>query len=195
MKKTLISLAAVAALFAAPGAFAQGYAGLGAGPTRGDIDCTGADTCKKTSTGYKLYGGFKFPNQFAVEAVYVDWGKVDVTATAIDIGTAQISGKGTGFGIGGAYIASLSPQWTGVARLGFMQNKVKLSVSALSGSGSETFSGTFPYYGFGIGYNMTPNLAITGEADFSRAKYAEGLDIPALKANVQLLSVGIRYSF
>jgi OOP family OmpA-OmpF porin len=197
MKKTLISLAAAAAaMFISMGASAQGYVGVGAGPSKISIDCTGADACDKSSTGYKLYGGLKFPNQFAVEAVYFDWGKAKATATNVDLGTATIEGKGTGFGIGGAYIASFAPQWTGVVRLGFVQNRVKLSASLGSvGSGSQTYTGTFPYYGFGIGYNMTPNLAITGEADFSRVKYFDDPVQGAEKGSVQLLSLGLRYSF
>ena len=49
------------------------------------------------------------------------------------------------------------------------------------------------YFGLGVGYNMTPNLALTGEADFSRVKY--GLEGAYETDNVRLISIGLRYSF
>lgn len=51
-----------------------GWARIGA-------DCDGASSCDKTSTGYKGYLGYRWPNHFAVEALYVDWGKATAQAT------------------------------------------------------------------------------------------------------------------
>lgn len=47
--------------------------------------------------------------------------------------------------------------------------------------------------GFGIRYNLTPNLAITGEADFSRVKH--GTEGEYETDSVRLISLGLRYSF
>lgn len=185
------------ALLAASAAQAQGYVGGGVGPSRINIDCAGADSCDKTDTGGKLYGGWLMTAQIGVELGYFNWGKAKASGsievdgeggpTTID-GRAQV--KGTGIGVGVAYIASFTPQWSGVARLGVARNKGKSSVSALGISDSESFNSTEAYFGFGAGYNFTPSLTLTGELDFSRLKYTS-----EDKASVRLLTVGLRYKF
>jgi OOP family OmpA-OmpF porin len=198
MKKTLLSLAAGLALLASPAAFAQGYAGFGIGQSNIDIDCTGATSCDKSSTGYKLYGGFKFPNNLAAELVYFDWGKAKGSGSLlIDTGegTVEVPGTGevkaTGWGIGVAYFMPFNPAWNGALRLGIAQNKAKTTLTATTGdSMSESYTVTEPYYGFGIGWMAAPNLTVTGEIDFSRIKYLE-----TEKAGVRLISVGVRWMF
>jgi OmpA-OmpF porin, OOP family len=189
MKRSLIGLAAVVALFATSAAYAQGYVGFGAGPSKINIDCLDAPTCDKTDTGYKLYGGWRFMPNLAAEAVYVDWGKAKASGTDPELGTATLDVKASGFGVGVAYHIPLAA-WSCLGRLGIMQNKGKTTVTLGSLSGSDSFTGTFPYYGVGCGYSLTPNLTLTLEGDFSRVKYTD-----QDKANVQLLSVGLRWGW
>jgi OmpA-OmpF porin, OOP family len=186
------------ALLAASAAQAQGYVGGGVGPTRINIDCAGFDSCDKTGTGGKLYGGYLFAPQFGVELGYFNWGKAKARGTfeVVDgetepitvTGTGEV--KGDGIGVGVAYIASFTPQWSGVARLGVARNKGKTTLRVSGQSESDSFNSTEAYFGFGAGYNVTSNLTVTGEADFSRLKYAEGE-----KASVRLFTVGLRYKF
>lgn len=189
MKRSLIGLAAVVALFATSAAYAQGYVGFGAGPSKINIDCLDAPTCDKTDTGYKLYGGWRFMPNLAAEAVYVDWGKAKASGTDPELGTATLDVKASGFGVGVAYHIPLAA-WSCLGRLGIMQNKGKTTVTLGSLSASDSFTGTFPYYGVGCGYSLTPNLTLTLEGDFSRVKYTD-----QDKANVQLLSVGLRWGW
>jgi len=190
MKKSFLALAAASALLLSSAVSAQGFIGIGAGTSRVAVDCAGLTTCDKTDTGYKLYGGFTFANQFAAELVYFDWGKARGTGTIIGLGTGSGEAKATGFGIGAAYYIPLGTNWTGALRLGVAENEGKTTLSDATGSVTDKFRSTQPYYGLGIGYKLTPNLAIMGEADFSRVKYTD-----SDKADVQLLSIGIRYSF
>jgi len=207
MRKTLLAIAAGTALMAATAVNAQGYAGAGAGPARIDIDCGGATSCDKSSTGYKLYGGYQFGGGFAVEGVYFNWGKAKAGGTlvinddvlgTITVNNGKVDIKADGFGAGIAYFFPVTPQWAPVVRLGIVRNKAKSSASGtvVAGELTETVSGsvtdnyTAPYFGFGIGYKFMPNLTLTGEVDFSKVKYAEGE-----KANTRLVTVGVRYSF
>ena len=190
MNKTLLAFGAASALLFASGAWAQGYGGIGAGPSRINIDCGGADSCDKTGTGFKVYGGMTFASQFAVEGVYFDWGKARASATDVELGTGALKVKGTGFGIGVAYFPALASNWTGALRLGVARNKGKTTADLGGLSASDSFSGTYAYYGLGVGYKLTPNLAVTGEVDFSRLKYTD-----EDKADTQLLTVGVRYAF
>ena len=89
-------------------------------------------SCDTSDTGYKVWGGYRFANQFAVELVYFDWGKAKASGTLdtiegrsrdVPMATGTFSGDLTaeGFGLGVAYFLPFSPQWSGVARLGVTQ--------------------------------------------------------------------------
>lgn len=192
MRKSLLTLAAGLAMLVGSSVQAQGYVGAAAGWSKLDADCSGIDKCDKTDTGGKLYGGFKFANQFAVEAVYFDWGKATAESTVI-ASSAKV--RSTGFGLGVAYFMPFASDWTGVARLGVARNKGKLTATdgGTNLSLSESNNNTVPYVGIGIGYNLSRNLAITGEADFSRVKY--GFQGETQKDAVQLISIGLRFNF
>jgi OOP family OmpA-OmpF porin len=197
MERSLHAIAGAMALIGATAANAQGYVGAGAGPARIDVDCAGATTCDKTSTGYKLYGGYQFGGGLAVEGVYFDWGKaraaaseiVDVEGVPTTI-TGSLKVRGDGFGVGVAYFFPVSPAWVPVVRAGIVRNTGKTTANLNSLSASDSFHNTTAYLGLGIGYKFTPNLAVTGEADFSKVKYG-----PSDKANTRLLSIGMRYNF
>lgn len=112
----------------------------------------------------------------------------------------DVSGKlrATGFGVGVAYFMPFASNWSGVARLGVARNRGKVVTATVSDgeiteSDSTSKSEMFPYFGVGIGYHVTPNLAITGEVDFSRVKY--GADGKDEKDDVRLISIGLRYAF
>lgn len=197
MKKSLLAIAAGVALAGVTAASAQGYAGAGAGPARIDIDCTGATSCDKSSTGYKLYGGYQFGGGLAVEGVYFNWGKAKASATETIVNgegpttvNGQLKVKADGIGIGVAYFFPLSPAWVPVVRAGIVRNSANTTASIDSMSASDTFRNTTGYLGFGVGYKFTPNLTATGELDFSKIKYA-----PSEKADTRLFSVGLRYNF
>jgi OmpA-OmpF porin, OOP family len=204
MKKTLLSLAAGLALLATSGAYAQGYIGGAFGWTEIDADCSGTTKCDTSDTGYKVYGGYRFANQFAVELVYFDWGKATasigpeaVPARSRDVPmvtgsfSADLTAKGVGLGV--AYFLPFSPEWSGVARLGVTQTDAKLSASYSGDSGSVSNKDPYAYYGLGVAYHFNKNLALTADADFSRAKF--GAEGTYDTANVRLLSLGLSFMF
>lgn len=201
MRTSLISIAAGLALLASGAVSAQGYVGGGLGWARIGVDCTDVPNCDKTATGGKLYGGYMVGQQFGVELSYFDWGKVTASGVIGNVGrlespmatTGLMSGKlrATGVGLAVAYIVPVSSDWSGTVRAGIMQNKGKVTVDGFDGSFSK--NATFPHIGFGLGYRLSPGLYLTGEADFSRVKW--GVDGVYEKEDVQLISIGLRYSF
>jgi OOP family OmpA-OmpF porin len=190
MKHTLSTIAmAVAALGAAPAASAQGYVGAGIGPSRIDINCTGTNTCDRNDVGFKLYGGWNLPGPFALEAAYFDWGKAESTSTPAGGGTSALKTDARGIGIGGAYFILFG--WGQcMARLGIVGNRAETTTTLNGVGATNSYNYTAPYYGAGCAYPIAPRWWLTGEADFSRVKYT-GSD----KANVQLFTVGLRWTF
>ena len=189
MKNTLTAIVVgAAALAVSPASFAQGYAGVGVGPSRIDINCAGATICDKTDIGFKLYGGWHLVGPFAVEVAYFDWGKANLTSTPGG-GTFALDTKARGIGIGAAYFLNFG--WGQCAfRAGIASNRAR-TTTVLNGVGANnSYTYTAPTYGAGCAYPFAPSWWLTGEADFSRVKYT-GSD----KANVQLFTLGIRHSF
>ena len=183
MKKIAIAIAAIASMTAST-AFADAYIGGGIGQGHVNLDCEGAATCKTTNTGYKIFGGYKFTPNIAGEVTYFDFGK----ARAADPGLS-LDLKATGFGLGVAFLGDFAPQWSGVARLGIASNKVKASATLGSLAGSDSETSTNAYAGFGIGYEISKGLALTGAIDFTRAK------ISGESGNLRLVTVGLTYGF
>ena len=215
MRQSIISVAfglSMLSLSAAHAQGAQGYVGGGLGWANIGVDCTDVAACDKSGTGGKLYGGYRFANQFALEGVYINWGKAKGRITddlVVPVGlavpldgspipvTADVDLKAAGLGIGMAYFMPVAKDWTGVVRLGVISNKGRLKLTASSNgstvSESDSKRAAFADLGFGVGYNLSPNLALTGEADFSRVKY--GSEGEHETDNVRLISLGLRYSF
>lgn len=216
MRKSLLTVAFGLAMLTLSTAHAQGaqaYVGGGLGWGNISVDCADLATCDKSNTGGKLYGGYRFASDWAVEAVYFNWGKVKAQSTelvslpasarAVPLVSSPIMVtvdgqlKATGLGIGVAYFMPFASDWNGVARLGIMRTDGKItgtgSAQGVTYSESSSKKSTLAYFGFGVGYNLTPSLALTGEADFSRVKY--GLEGEYETDNVRLISIGLRYAF
>lgn len=214
--KLLIPLTAGLALLAASAVHAQGYLGASAGRTQIDANCSEVvdlgGRCDNSATGGKLYGGYRYSSGLALEGIYFDWGKAtaEYTETVLTRGRmgplevspiveGDVKGKlrATGFGLGVAYFMPFATDWSGVARVGMASNRGKLTATVtsegLTGSDSSSESAWFPYFGVGVGYQLTPNLTLTAEADFSRVKY--GADGEYEKDGVRLVSIGLRYAF
>jgi OOP family OmpA-OmpF porin len=192
---------------------AQTYVGGGLGMGSISVDCEGLNRCDKSSTGGKFHLGHRAANQWAFELTYLDWGKVRAQSTeivsppasgqAVALGagpvTVTVDGelRASGFGVGVAYFMPLATDWNAVLRLGVMRPEGKItgtgSAQGITLSESASKRSTQAYFGLGVGYNLTPALALTGEADFSRVKY--GLEGEYETDPVRLISVGLRYSF
>jgi len=182
MKKTILAIAALSAL-SANSAFAQTYVGGAIGQGHVNLDCAGLSNCDNSDTGYKIFGGYKFTPNVAGEVTYFNFGKAKASAGGVD---ATV--KGTGVGLGVAFLGDFAPQWSGVARLGVASNRVKVDTNPTSSVvGSE--SSTNAYLGFGIGYEISKGLQLTGALDFSRAKYQGS------SGNIRLATVGLTYGF
>jgi OOP family OmpA-OmpF porin len=186
MKKLALALAAFTV--ATGSAFAQGYVGGAVGQSHFSADCSGTTSCKTNDTGYKVFGGYKFSPNLAGELTYFDYGKL-TAGVPFGTTTATVQVRGTGIGLGVAFIGDFAPNWSGVGRLGVASNRAKVSVVAGSLSGNDSERKTTAYAGVGIGYAFSKELKVEGALDFSNLEYS------GEKSNVRLLSIGVTYSF
>lgn len=191
MKKLIASAALVAApLLAFTGhASAQTYVTLGIGSGHLNVDCEGL-SCDKQGTAGKIVGGYTFNNGFAVEAGYFQLGRAKASERVSGIAVG-LDAKSTGFALGLAYQGEIAKNWTSALRAGFGSNKVRLTASApgtpVTVSDSET--STQPYFGFGVGYAVSPTVSVGLDFDGTRIKY------DGETANVRVLTAALQMRF
>src|SRR5213595_1816908 len=120
MKKIVLALAAITAMFAGSAFAAEGYVGGAIGQGNTNFDCSGTTSCSHNGTGFKFFGGYKFTPNLAGEVTYFDFGKATAAAPG-----ATLDLKSSAIGIGAAFSGNFAPQWSGVARLGVASVRMK----------------------------------------------------------------------
>ncbi|MBX3620962.1 MAG: outer membrane beta-barrel protein [Rhizobacter sp.] len=178
------SLMALAALFASTTALAQVYIGIGTGPSRQNVDCTGTSSCDTSDTGYKLYGGYRFNHLGAIELGYTDFGNVNAR-----VGAVSATYSATAFTLGGTVFVPLAPRLTGIGRLGVASSEASVSGTLGFYSVSDSETHTNPYFGLALAYALTPKFSLTGSYDFSRIKYN------GATSSTSLFAIGLSHSF
>ncbi|MDW7748882.1 outer membrane beta-barrel protein [Halomonas sp.] len=207
--KRLIATAALAGLVASP-AFAQSYQYnpvegpyLGAGIGHASLDNDSLDqlddagySTDDSDTGYKLFAGYQFNPNFAVEASYLDFGEFTADAAITDgVNVASESVKAEAEGFGFALVGKL-PIQNGFSVHG------KLGMIAWDGDAYDTVKvngqtfidtklsadGTDPFYGIGAEYEID---RIMMRAEYERYDLSDsGEDF-----EIDLFSASIGYRF
>ncbi len=145
-------------------------------------------------TGYKIFGGYKFNKNFALEGGYFDLGKFNFTANTIPAGTLNGSIRLKGLNLDAVGILPITEKFSAFGRVGV--NHAEASDS-FTGTGSVGVSNPNPSkndtnYKFGIGvqYDFTESLAMRVEAERYRVNDAVGN-----KGDIDLVSIGLVYRF
>lgn len=159
---------------------AEGYIGASAGITSvdvcDDLSGLGVTSCDDEDTGLKIFGGYKFNPNFAVEGLWADLGEVSATGAG---GTASVAVDG--FGVAAVGMIPLNPQFSIFGKIGaFMWDAS--GGGAASGTDDD---GTDIMFGAGVGWNFTPKFGL-------RAEW-ERFDIDG--DDVDFLSVGLQFNF
>ncbi len=179
MMRNLMLLSCAAAMsFSASIAAADGYVGASIGSAGVDDPQGGVDD---SDTGFKLFGGYRFNENWAVEGFYADFGAPESTTFGIPAST-EITGIGAQ--IVGAF--PVSDQIELFVNLGFISWEEDFSVLGIV-AGSD--DGEDLTYGIGVTFNVSEQVSIRGGWEFYDIADAFG-DI-----DVDLLSVGVEFSF
>lgn len=153
------------------------YAGAGVGKASIEIDDADFDA---DDTAFKVYGGYNFNQNFAVELTYLDGGNpddrfgpfsVEVAIDAINISAVGRLPVGEVFSLFG--------------KVGFASYDVEVTARLGDASGSDDGSDEDLSYGIGGAFNLGPAFEL-------RAEY-EAIDVS--DGSFTLLSVGGLYKF
>jgi OmpA-OmpF porin, OOP family len=179
-RKTLLSTVFLGALAAAPGAVAQD-AGFYAGGSFGQATFTewcvpdpAVLTCDDKDSAWKLFGGYRFNRNFALEASYFDWGEASGTVG----GVGRVSAGQTSMGIAAVGTLDLAPQFSIFGKAGFLLTEQELPASSAPNREETEF-----HYGIGARFAFAPNWAARAEWEKTE------------KLKVQMLSIGVEYRF
>ena len=183
------------------------YAGGNAGRTSATVDngritrelaasgfATTSIADRERSTGYKLYGGYKFNPNFALEGGYVDLGKFGFTANTLPVGSLNGDIRLRGFNLDAVGILPLSDRFSAQARIGLASMQAR---DTFSGTGAVGVSNPNPSkrdtnikVGVGLEYAITPNLGVRGDFERYRVNDAVGN-----RGHIDMVSVGLVYYF
>jgi OOP family OmpA-OmpF porin len=184
------------------------YMGANVGRTMGNIDddsittqlmATGVTSVSidddDRDTGYKLFGGYQYSKNFALEGGYFNLGQLGYTATTVPAGTltGEASISGLNLDLVGRHL--FSKQFSAFGRLGLnyaqtedtFRNSGIVPVPADSDPGKNALNYKF---GVGLQYDFTETLGMRAELERYRINDAVGN-----KADVDLISLGLVYRF
>ncbi len=206
---TTLSLAVLAAI-ASPFAMADDtgwYVGANVGQSRAKIDdariadalvggsaATASITDDNRDTGYKLFGGYQFNRNFAVEGGYFDLGKFGFDATTSGGGTLNGNIKVQGLNLDLVGILPITEKFSVFGRAGVNYAEARDSFSGAGGVNvirpNPSERATNGKFGLGLQYDFSKTLAMRLEAERYRINDAVGN-----KGDIDLVSVGLVYRF
>ena len=204
-----LGLAALAAI-ASPIAMADGlgwYGGINIGQSRAKIDdariasslLAGGLTMTSINdddrdTGYKLFGGYRFHRNFALEGGYFNLGKFGFTANTVPAGTLTGSIKLQGLNLDAVGILPINERFSAFGRIGVNYAQAR---DSFSGTGAVAVLNPNPRkddtnykFGLGLQYDFTQALGMRIEAERYRINDAVGN-----KGDIDLFSIGLVYRF
>ncbi len=145
-------------------------------------------------TGYKIFGGYQFNRNIALEGGYFDLGKFNFTATTVPPGTLRGDIKVRGLNLDLVGTLPITDRFSVLGRIGVTRAETKDNFSgtgAVAGVNQHITKRDTNYkYGLGLQYAFTDSFAMRAEAERYRINDGVGS-----KSDVDLFSVGLVYRF
>lgn len=145
-------------------------------------------------TGYKLFGGYQFNRNFAIEGGYFDLGEFGFTATTLPAGTLDGRIEVAGWNLDLVGVIPLTERFSAFGRLGVQYADAE---DQFGGTGSVNVSNPNPEEsdtnykaGLGLQYALSRSVGVRLEVERYRINDAVGND-----GDIDLLSLGLVYRF
>ena len=206
----LLSLAGLGSLLAASSFAQEGgyyYGGLSIGQSRAKIDearitasllgsglTTTSMSRDESDPAFKLFGGYQFNRNFALEAGYFNLGKFGFTSTTVPTGTLDGRIKLQGVNLDLVGTLPLTERLSAIARVGGQYASAR---DTFRGSGAVQVLNPNPSEkgfnykaGVGLQYELSPSFLVRAEAERYRINDAVGN-----RGDVNLYSVSLVFPF
>lgn len=205
----LLGLASLGALLAAP-ALAQDtshyYGGVSAGQSKTDVDAAGltsgllpgaaaaSSTIDDKGNAFKVFGGYQFNRNIAIEGGYFHLGKSSFNAVTVPGGTLAGESKVQGLNLDLVGTLPLTERFSALARVGVQHAWSKSTFSGTGAgagvAGSSKRNDSDAKVGLGMQYEISPAMWVRGEFERYRIKNAVGQ-----RNNVDVASVSLVFPF
>ena len=193
IRTTAIAALGLAAAACALPATAQNmsgfYLGASLGESRANDFCDGTSgagvSCDDKDTAWKIFAGYQFHPNIAVELGYNDLGNASVSG-----GGVTATDEATAWELTAVASWPLANQFSIYGRFGGYHSEVK-STGTVSGFGSASDKKNSTDITFGIGarYDINRNFAVRGEWQ----RFSDVKDAFDEKSNVDVFSLGVIY--
>ncbi len=189
------------------------YVGHSAGQSKVDIDNAQFDslavgsstTSDEKDIGLKVFGGYQFTKNLAIEAAYIDFGKFTARQT-VSTGTVDVKFEPKGWNIAGVGTLPISENFSLLGKLGAFSWSLDYKCTAVSGTlsclapSNRSAYGTDLSFGVGLSYAITKqwNLRMEYERfkDVGDQNATRGIDNGKTgQSDIDLLSIGVEYKF
>ena len=189
----LAGFAAMSAAYAGQDSGAYFGAGIGKASVSDYCSDTGGlvvTSCDDSDTSFKIFGGYRFTRNIAVEAAYVDLGKYHVTGS--DSGLAfDINTKLTGVTVQGVGMVPFGNEFTLMGRVGAIIWDLKNSGTVGGSGGSTSDTGVDIALGIGAQYKFATNFGVRADLDY----YPNLGNNNTGEDNVTAVSIGVVFLF
>lgn len=153
----------------------------------------------ETDTGYKIFAGYRFNQNFAVEGGWTDFGKFSVSRSfSAPAGSVSASIKASGVHVDAVGIWPLQNNFSLFGKVGGIYTETKTSLATSGGVAFVAGTNTNPKkselnlkYGLGAQYDFTQSIGV--RAEWERARKVG--DSSTGEADIDLLSIGLVYRF
>jgi len=168
------------------------YAGAALGQSKVSIDCEGADTCDEKDSSWRIFGGYQFNRNFAIEFGYADLGEASAAGAAPPFGTAGATFETTAFDLVAVGILPIAERFSAYGKIGLYRADTDITAS-LTGFPSVSLSDSNSDLTFAVGvrYDFTRNLGVRAEwqrySDVAADEFGE--------SDVDVMSIGILWRF
>ena len=188
----------LAGLCAAPAAHAGeesgGYFGAAIGQASVSDYCSNTGgivvtSCDDKDTSFKIFGGFRFTRNVAVEVAYVDLGKYP--ATVLLGGPINVNVELTGVTVQAVGIVPFGNEFSVMGRIGAILWDLNSSASVPGFSIANSDSGVDIAMGVGAQYKFTRNFGIRADLDY----YPNLGNSNTGEDNVSAVSIGAVFLF
>lgn len=167
------------------------YIGGGGGQSEVDDFCDGASNCDDTDTAWKIFGGYRFNPNIAIEAGYVDFGEFTASDTIFGF---SVTGKAEVTGVT-AHVLGILPVHERVslmARAGTIYSDVDIKASGAGITVNEDDQSFAFAAGLGAEFNITDQFALRAEYELFKDV---GDDDETGESDVTLLSASALFRF
>jgi len=176
------------------------YLGGGIGQIKLDDYCNSSATitvtnCSGTDTGVKLYGGYNFHKNFAMEGGVIDFGELKATATRTDDQRSlPVRTSGNSFFAAGMGKIHVHPKATLFGKAGVHRWDVEVKTDITGIDVGVDDDGVDFFYGIGGEVAPFPNEKIKLRAEYEIFRVENFRDSGA-DSDFEFLSLGLTYTF